>query len=58
MDCDEYLSPPLPDVPDVPEVPEVPDVPFADPDTKYNVLGSTVPAANKAPYDDESIVTT
>ena len=46
VDCDANLSPVAPFNPEVPEVPAVPDVPFAEPDTKYNVLGFVVPADN------------
>lgn len=49
VDCDVNLSPVAPFNPEVPEVPAVPDVPFAEPDTKYNVLGFVEFAANSAP---------
>ncbi len=49
VDCDVNLSPVAPSNPDVPDVPEVPDVPFAEPDTKYNVLGFVAFAANSEP---------
>ena len=48
----------VPLTPEVPDTPDVPDVPFAEPDTKYNVLVFVAPAANNAPYDELSKVTT